>query len=111
MTSKPDGTIGWKRASGLAALWETLSTVLLCGVIVLVDLWGSRDRTNPIPFWCHVAMFPVILLTFLSAPSLSGRMHRSTRVEKLVGLVSIVGVLIVFLCWISPFLGVFRFGP
>ncbi len=111
MTSKPDDAIGWKRAAVLAALWVTIPTVLLCGAIVLVDLWGSRDRTNPIPFWCHVSLFPVFLLMFLVAPSLSGRLHRSGRVEKLVGIFSVVGILLVLLCWTSPFLGLLRFGP
>lgn len=111
MTSKPDDAIGWQRASGVASLWVTLTTVLLCGAIVLVDLWGSRDRTNPIPFWCYVGLFPVFLLTFLATPSLSGRVHRSTRVEELVGIFSLIGILLVLLCWTSPFLGVIRFGP
>lgn len=110
MTSTSEDTIGWKRAAGLASLWVTLPTVLFCGAIVLVDLWGSRDRTNPIPFWCHVGLFPLILFTFLAAPSLSGRLHRSTHVEKLVGLFSIAGVLVVLLCWTSPFLGLLRIG-
>lgn len=111
MTPKPVDAVHWKRAAGLAALWGTPPTVLLCGAIVLVDLWGSRDRTNPIPFWCHVGLFPVILVTFLATPSLSVRIHRSTRVEKLVGLLSIAGVLLVLFCWISPFFGLLRFGP
>lgn len=111
MTAQPDDSIGWKRAAGLAAVWVTVPTLLLCGAIVLVDVWGSRDRTNPVPFWCHIGLSPVVVLSFLSASSLSGRIHRSPRVEKLVGVASIPGALLTVLCWLSPFLGIIRFGP
>lgn len=111
MQTTADDSMRWKRAAGLAVLWVTFLTVGLGGAAVLLDFWGSRDRTAPIPFWCHLGLFPVILLTFLAAPSLSGRIHRSTRVEKLVGLFSVAGVLLVLLRWTSPFLGLLRFGP
>lgn len=107
--------MSWKRATALAVVWVTAMTVILVGTTMLMEVWTRMDTRpvstrNKVPVWCYLGMFPVILLTFFKAPSLSGRIHRSRRVAKLVGILSIVGVLLAILVWLKPFFEFMTWG-
>ncbi len=107
----PNDVLSWKRAAALAAGWVAALTAMGVGVSLLVDRFYARNSMNPFAGQCYLALGPLLLVVCLMAPTLAGRVHRSSRVATLVGAFSIVGLLFVLLVWISPFITILQDGP
>ena len=107
----PNDVLSWKRATALAAGWVAALTAVGVAASLLVDGFYARNSMNPVAGQCYLALGPLLLLMCLVAPTLAGRFHRSSRVATLVGAFSIVGLLLVLLVWISPFITILRDGP
>ena len=107
----PDDSLSWKRAAALASGWVAALTAVGVGLSLLVVWFYGKNPTNPIAGLSYLGMGPLLLLTSLMAPTLAGRVHRSSRVAILVGAFSIVGLLLVLLVWISPIVTILRHGP
>ena len=107
----PNDSLSWKRAAALASGWVAALTAVGVGLSMLVGWFSFQNPTNPIAGWSYLGLGPLILLTSLMAPTLAGRVHRSSRVATLVGAFSIVGLLLVLLVWTSPIVTILRHGP
>jgi hypothetical protein len=107
----PNDVLSWKRATALAAGWVAALTAVGVAASLLVDGFYARNSMNPFAGQCYLALGPLLLLMCLVAPTLARRVHRSSRVETLVGAFIIVELLLGVLVWISLIIWIVRNGP